>query len=337
MKPSIEQWQALYEAAAAFKRAQCWNYLSNSHVVGVKNPWTGEIGYCCVMGGGGELYGMAVYLGSEGYSILTDMLAGVGSDPMFAQHCLMLSFDSRDELHPDEYKRIKELGLKFRGAQAWPTFRLYEPGFMPWPIETTEQARYLTLVIEQVMDLVDAYKNNMDELIVGERDEVLTRIPTGTYPNLTWSEEWIMPEPTGSSKEIISVTVDELWIAKTKKTLKGVTGVWEIDCPFVPMPIKEDGKPYYPMAGLIVDQQTGQVLQFGLSKKTDAYIGVADKLLSLIDQFQVVPSQVWLADRELFFYLGHLLSNFGIEAILTDELPTLEEAREGIFRHLGVY
>ncbi|OAS21351.1 DUF7309 domain-containing protein [Paenibacillus oryzisoli] len=143
MSPTAEQWQGLYEAAAAFKKAECWNYFENVHVFGVENPLNGDIGYCCIMGNGGELYGLAVYFGLE---TLLGMLSGEEDiDPMFSQHCLMLLFDSRDELYPSELKQIKELGLKFRGANAWPTFRLYEPGFVPWPIQNEGDLTFLSM------------------------------------------------------------------------------------------------------------------------------------------------------------------------------------------------
>ena len=149
MEATLKQWQALYKAAEEFKQAACWKWMDNSHIFGVENPFSKEIGYCCIMGNGGEMYGIAVYLGTRGFDSLMEMAKGEATDEMmFIQDCLMLSFDSRGDLHPQEYKQIKELGLTFRGANAWPTFRVYEPGYYPWPIEKQEHVLFLTLALQ---------------------------------------------------------------------------------------------------------------------------------------------------------------------------------------------
>ena len=111
--PSIQEWKDLYEAAIEFKKIKPWNWMWDTDIFGVQNPITGETGYCCVMGGAGEHFALAVYLGSEGlngylklqskknYPSLEDMLN--------FQKLLMASFEDREYLQKEDFQLIKDL------------------------------------------------------------------------------------------------------------------------------------------------------------------------------------------------------------------------------------
>lgn len=336
LSSTSEQWIDLYETAAAFKKAECWSYFTNGHIFGVENPLNGEIGYCCIMGNGGELYGLAVYLGTEGLEALIGMMSGeLKIDPMFSHHCLMLSFDSRDELYPAERKQIKELGLKFRGAYAWPTFRLYEPGFLPWPIQNGGDVQFLRLVLQQAMEVVQAFKFDPDAIMDGEANAFLTRVSNRDLQHLVWSDQWIVPKPLVKANVLTPNPIDELRLVKIKRSLKGYVGIWEIDCSYAPMPINEGDRPYYPMMGLIVDQESEQILRFGLSEKSGAPDKMVELFLEIIEQAQVIPKEIWFCSEELLHYLRQILNSFEIQAYLTSELPALQEAKEAMMDHFS--
>jgi len=73
---------------------------------------------------------------------------------MHYQDCLMCSFEDRNELTGADRKQIKDLGLTFRGKNAWPMFRRMEPGFYPWSIDAKECV-FLTQAIQQVLVVVE--------------------------------------------------------------------------------------------------------------------------------------------------------------------------------------
>ncbi len=66
----------------------------------------------------------------------------------------MCSFEDRDLLSNEDRKQIKDLGLAFRGKNAWPVFRQYEPGYNPWFIND-EECIFLTHALRQTLFVAD--------------------------------------------------------------------------------------------------------------------------------------------------------------------------------------
>lgn len=57
---AVERWKEFYKIAAKFRDAAPWGWLRDKDIFGVKNPETGEIGWCCIMGAAGQHYALAV-------------------------------------------------------------------------------------------------------------------------------------------------------------------------------------------------------------------------------------------------------------------------------------
>ena len=72
--PSNIQLKELYEAAVDFKKAEPWEYLYDADIICVENPADGSIGYCSVMGKGGEHFALGVYLGDGGIYGFSNMM-----------------------------------------------------------------------------------------------------------------------------------------------------------------------------------------------------------------------------------------------------------------------
>lgn len=328
--PTAQQWKELYLAAERYKEAAIWRWMTNGHLFGVRDPASGEIGYCCVFGNGGEMFGLAVYMGTEGLRTIVDMLAGeLDEDPMFSQRCLLFSLDDRAELDPSELKRIKQLGLSYRGKKSWPTFRLHEPGYMPWPELTAAQVVYFTQALEQAVQVGQAYQPNPDGLIDDERDIFLVReIRPSEEGGYAWHDAWQAPEPPSEAERPAAVMpLDELRIVKAFKGVRTRGGVWEADSFYVAMPIQEGERPFYPKMTLIVDQSTGQILKFALSKGVEAAAAAAENLLKLVEEQRMLPSELWVGSEAAGDALLPLAEALKLELLWSPELPALSEAR----------
>ena len=56
-------WSSLFAAANAFRELGPWEWMNDNQVFGVKDPATGEVAWCAVLGMWGEVFGLAAYLG----------------------------------------------------------------------------------------------------------------------------------------------------------------------------------------------------------------------------------------------------------------------------------
>ncbi|SMB96702.1 hypothetical protein SAMN00808754_1599 [Thermanaeromonas toyohensis ToBE] len=133
---TISQWQVLYNLAQAFREVGPWQWMSEDSLFGVQDPETGKVGYCAVIGELKETYGLVVYPGSEG--LVSYVMMKEIQDPrdlhfMSHQEALSLIFANSNEVSNKDKALIRELGLKFRGKNAWPVFRSMQPWYFFQP------------------------------------------------------------------------------------------------------------------------------------------------------------------------------------------------------------
>lgn len=342
-KPNLEDWQELYQAAIAFKQLSCWKWLNPDHLFGIQNPTNGEIGYCCVIGELGEVLALNVYSGAKGLAgFLRIQQTGSSNgflDVISMQQCIMASFDDRNQLEPSSLKLIKELGLKFRGSQAWPNFQSFEPGYVPWGLTMRDEVRFLTTALLQTTEVASRYKHRTDELFTRDSGEIMVLVPqessNGSY---TWNEVWMLPPGIEEAlmPDIPNFAINEIQIARVQKNVKIMGGVWEIDAFFVPMPIDDKPRPYFPQLALCVDQQSGQILRAELSKEAGSRSDLSQELLAVVNIHEVLPEGVYVNNQESFIQLKPLMDKLRIPLVMVDELPQLQEAKDNLIEHFSM-
>jgi len=340
--PSISDWKALYQAALEFKEIEAWTWMYDSDVFGVQDPVSGEIGYCCVMGALGEMFALAVYLGSEGL----ESYMRIASEPplvstealeiMLLQKCLMASFGSRDELTKEDRQVIKRLGLKFRGRTAWPLFRSYRPAYHPWYL-TADEARFLTLALQQAKGVCLRFRED-PTLFDPPREELwFVRVPEETEEGLSWKDAWLEPAPL-EEEELPTVPIDELRLARLKKTAQFMEAIWEMDFFLSPSAVQEKRgeRPYYPYMTMTVDHGSGFVFGTDLDSPGSHLERFPERFLALAERLNRLPVEIWVKKEEAYDLLESITSRLGIELYLVDELEALEDARIALGRFLGV-
>ncbi len=332
--PSLKEWKDLYDSAVKFRELASWKWMWDANLFGVKNPGNGEIGYCCIMGSLGEHYALGVYLGTEGLEVYHGIQSGKfhPDEALVVQKCLMASFEDRKLLQKQDMQIIKELGLKFRGRNAWPMFRNYTPGYYPWFLNA-EEARFLTLALHQAMDVALRVKEDAYLLDPPRENQHLVRVAEGNYPNLTWKDQWLEPEPL--KKLDISVEPsDEVLLKRINKKTAGQAGAWEIDVFFVPMPVKEEGRPFFPCAVMIADHRTGMILYSDISKAFEYRANLREQFLNVVERLGSLPTEILVAREDVFELLDPLASRLKMKVRLVNKLKAIEEARSSMFGFL---
>ncbi|MFQ6058216.1 MAG: hypothetical protein ACE5MB_04955, partial [Anaerolineae bacterium] len=301
------------------------------------NPATGEIGYCCVLGALGEVFALAVYLGTEGL----ESYMRVATEPPLAalpetietalmQKCLMVSFADREELTNQDRQVIKRLGLKFRGRNQWPLFRSYRPGYHPWYL-TADEARFLTLALQQATEVCLRFEEDPYLFDPPQEDLWFVRVPQETEQGLSWRDAWLEPAPL-EREEFVTVPIDEFRLARLKKAATLMQAIWEMDFFLSPTPVqdKRGERPYYPYMTMTVDHGSGFIFGGDLVSPETYLAEVPERFLALAERLKRLPAEIWVKKDEAYELLEPITSRLGIRLYLVDRLEALEEARAAL-------
>jgi hypothetical protein len=337
--PKRETWKALYAAAARFYALKPWEWMGDSDIFGVRNPADGETGFCCIMGAAGEHFALAVYLGAEGLEVLKKIgLEEVPTDPfsvLLTQKCLMASFEDREILEPEDIEVIRDLGLKFRGRNAWPQFRSYRPGYSPWTV-TQAEAEFLTIALDQACEVCPRYRDRPDELgkqnAINGYERFMIRVRTERNGQHMW-EDSMESVPPYDPPLILPAPPDSAQLKAVSSRSKRTSLVVDID--FFPMPtaIKEpqDERPWYPTVVLCVDDTSGMILHFEMVRAKEIGAAFAQAFLDFASQSGQLPSKVRVRSEQAQLLLEPVLDELKVPIEVTESLPMIEEAQLSLY------
>lgn len=276
LEPAQADWRRLNNHASRFITQAPWQWLSDENIFAVRDPETGEVAYCCILGNGGIEYGLIAYRGSaglEGYALIVD--DAVEKDEfLLIQDALAFTLGDREMVDKDDRAVHAALGLKFRGRGAWPIFRSHRPAYLPARLDRSE-CRMLTTCLEQSVAL-------LDQALSGE----LPSPPPGFEGIVTRRAgskgEWETAfEPLPDQPALIPVT-DELLLQRVLRSCRKVRQSWEVRVLPVGSFWPEDGgSPFVGRILLCVDHKSGIVFGVDIlepqNNLPDAFLRVTEK------------------------------------------------------------
>ncbi len=336
----------LYELAFAFRKQKLWKTLHDGELFAITLP-NGETGYCSVMGWMGEHLALALYVGRLGLDSYRRMQeAGSGGliplkvqEELLSQACLQCAFESKDGMYPQELHAVRGYaaahGIALRGANAFPQFVAYRPGYCPWPVSDEGDMALLAAALEAALAVGEMLRRtDKAELgfqggpAYGRSVPLLTRCGEG----FSWGVQ-PLPErqPVRYPEPVLK---DELLMLRLRKSGKR-SGVWVCDVVMLLQAAAEDevSVPFFPYTLLAADCDTGM----GLSTTAVAdYAGGAEELLQALGKQMLehgVPRQIQVVDARTQSLLKNLAAALKIRLVLQSENALLEELEEDFFNY----
>ena len=337
MQPTDDQWRDLYAAANSFKSAVCWQWMENGDIFVVQDPLSRQKFFCAIMGNAGMEFGLVAYRGYGGFKLLHRLLTvedeseedALSEDIMFLQDSLSCTFDDREALEKKDLEVIRRLGLKYRGRGEWPCFRDFTPGMVPWFL-TGSQCVTLTHVLEQALVVaMECKKAGNNDILFGPQDELMLRFARKTPDGLKWAARFM--EDTEEREESMEIELtDQVLVQKLKKLPAQKRKSWELDRFYLPAPIHDRERPYFPEMVAIVDHDTGMGLNMGMLEPDAPQPLTADQLIDVLLSSGVKPRRILVKQDKLAILLGTFCEQIGIELRLLKVLPRISELRQGL-------
>ncbi len=337
--PTLDEWRALYEAMNHLKEIAPWQWMEEGDLFGVQNPEIDELGFVSVMGQLGEHLAVSVYLGAEGlYRFWEMQYAWPYLEPEMLLNTpqLQASFEDRNDLHKQDRDVIKQLGLKYRGQQAWPQFQSYAPGMAPWFL-TAVEARFLRHALEQTVALAPRLQHDPDLLSADHEEEYLIRVPQMEKGKLVWHDE-VRKVPPPEPKEF-RLPMDPAAMAHLEE-LPQTMAIVDVDFFWMPAPIGERGqRPYYPYTLLLLEPSTGMVLgaETVVADPTpeDMWAAVPMRLVQTLANINLKPKTIRVFSPDLAQFLRPLADRFGWDLKVEESLPQLENAKASLIGYIA--
>ena len=325
----------LFDLSTQVKDLKPWRWMEETDLIGIENPETGEIGFISVMGSLGEHEAVALYLGAEGLYEFIDLHTDDSSTAqrVLENRHLQAAFSERKYLEKEDRDLIKQLGVKFSGKRAWPMFRSYRPGYLPWFV-TPNEARFLIHALSQIIAVAKSVRDEAQPFHPTgrvEKDGYLMRVSRKEGSALIWEDQvWRIARP---QRKAVKVVVDAVTLERLKGLRQSQLEL-EVDLFLAPASIgkKRGQRPLAVYALMIADSDSGFILGTDVMTAQDSlpemHARTPNSLAQMLVQAEIRPQKLVVRSELLRTLLKPFAQALNIELRLQDELPSIDEAAE---------
>ncbi len=324
---AINEWKKLYATATRIKELKPWEQLWDMDLIAVRTSEDIEdTVFFCVLGRGGACYGISVYKGFEGLNgYMLNLSAeelGLSSGYIRAnQKLLSCYWGNRDETSAKQREIIKELGYKYRGQNNWLYFMSYEPGYVPYNLDTDEVVQ----MTEYLEDFEIVFKEYMKKAAAVDFENGNIFCCTKKDGSYEYSVE---PIPfAGYNIPVCDIPPEEKMVQELKLKPK-TKNIYELDLIQFPGNINDKAfkKPALPMLIFIADAKSGMLISYEMTQpEQNIAIVVLLTLANLIDRYGR-PREIRVSNPILLYQISKLCEYLDIECKHVHILPAINEA-----------
>ncbi|OGS18000.1 MAG: hypothetical protein A3J70_06905, partial [Elusimicrobia bacterium RIFCSPHIGHO2_02_FULL_61_10] len=245
------------------------------------------------------------------------------------QDALMAEFADRQFLGKADLEVIRNLNLQFRGANSWPVFRSYLPGYAPWPL-TDEEAVFLTFALRCASDAIQRV-DDLELDLLSRPGQVFCYYPKGKDRSAEGEFEtrWD-PAPIYRPEPPPPLNLDQERISHILSKPRQKDSAWEADFNFLPVHVTDRERPYFPISALVVHQATGFVFNAKAENAAPRHQVLANAILESIEKTGFFPDEVHVRDERVASSLSPLGKSLGIRVVAKKRLGAVEEAKRGL-------
>ena len=325
----------LFDLASEVYSARLWERIGDTDLVLVKDPVSGQICYCCVMGALGEYCAVHMYLDSESYGffkrIQLEETISAG-DFYGSQSGVTAEFVASAELTGPDKELARAFGHPLLRGLAAPRFRANRKGYQPWYV-TEPEAKVLALGLESVLAFYQEWKRTPAKQYWAHED---------VYPEVVWTkrsyfsikETLVKAEPAPPPKPPV---LDEASLARLQNKDYVIRGAIEMDHFYTALPVgKKHERKACVRAVLAIDAETRFLYVAEMAEPSEP----AERFLVriLIDTIQgagFIPAEVRVKDPNAQILLSSMAERLGFAVVVKKKLAVLESAKSHLLRTLG--
>src|SRR5580692_99425 len=325
----------LFDLAEEVHLVKPWRLISDTNLVLVKDPESGEKCYCSVMGELGEVLAVHAYRGLESYQLFKRIVSGgpLSTGEFFGtQHSVTMELLPSLELTAPDQELARVFGHPLKKGTVAPQFRAGRPGYRPW-YPTEAEGKVLALCVESVLAFCE-------ELAIAPAERYWKL--EDVYPEIFWKKrKFFRVENT-----LVRITplplperpiLDEERLAKLGKNDYAVRGIIEVDEFYSGAPVGGENERKACLRAVMAVDARNQYLYMvrTFSPETSLAEVLMEGVLQTIEKGRFVPAEVHVNAESKQELLSGLKQRLGFHLRVVSKLPALEIAKNAMLQTLG--